>query len=205
MQLLPKPLPRFLTKETVGLLFSIIKNKRDLAIFMLMLRSGLRVEEVANLKIHSINFERKMIIVLNGKFRKDRVVYFSQDAHDTLTDYLKIRRSSREKKVFLVQKGTYIGKPISVRGIQKRIEYYSKKTGLNVSCHCLRHTMATQLINADAMLTTVQELLGHNSIISTQRYAKISNVKVRRDYFKTINIVMEQEKINMDSGCGRIL
>ncbi len=194
MQLLPKPLPKFISTEEVKLLFSIIKNKRDLAMFLLMLRSGLRVEEIANLKLSSIDFARRMIIVLNGKFRKDRVVYFSEDADGALKDYLKTRRPSREKKAFLVQKGTYKGKSISVRGIQKRIEYYSKKTGVHVSCHCLRHTMATQLINADAGLATVQELLGHNSILSTQRYAKVSNIKVRRDYFKAINIVLRQEK-----------
>jgi site-specific recombinase XerD len=198
MQLLPKPLPRFITTEEVKLLFSTIKNKRDFAMFILMLRSGLRVEEIANLKLSSIDFSRRMIIVFNGKFRKDRVVYFSKDADGALKDYFRIRRPSRERKFFLVQKGTYKGKAISVRGIQKRIEYYSKKTGLHVSCHCLRHTMATQLINADAGLTTVQELLGHNSILSTQRYAKVSNVKVRRDYFKAINIVLKQEKMCQD-------
>ncbi|HYX09251.1 MAG TPA: tyrosine-type recombinase/integrase, partial [Bacteroidales bacterium] len=89
-----------------------------------------------------------------------------------------------------VQKGIYKGKPISVRGIQNRIEYYARKTGLTVSCHRLRHTMATQLLNADAMLATVQELMGHECIISTQRYAKVSNTKVRRDYFKAMELVM---------------
>jgi len=58
------------------------------------------------------------------------------------------------------------------------------------SCHRLRHTMATQLLNADAMLVTVQELMGHECIISTQRYAKVSNTKVRRDYFKAMELVM---------------
>jgi site-specific recombinase XerD len=191
-QLLPKPLPRFLQDKEIKILFDFIKSKRDIAMFMLMLRCGLRVEEVANLTLPAIDFRRRMILVLNGKFRKDRTVYFSDDTNDALKDYLKIRQPSRTRKIFLVEKGLYKGKPISVRGIQKRIEYYAKKTMLTVSCHRLRHTMATQLLNADAMLATVQELLGHECVVSTQRYAKVLNTKVRRDYFKAMELVMER-------------
>ncbi len=189
-QILPKPLPKFLKEQEIKILFDHITDKRDIAMFMLMLRCGLRVGEASNLTFHAIDFERKNILVLNGKFRKDRIVYMSDDTIDALQAYLKVRPSSRVRKVFLVQKGIYKGRPISVRGIQNRIEYYARKTGLTVSCHRLRHTMATQLLNADAMLATVQELMGHECIISTQRYAKVSNTKVRRDYFKAMELVM---------------
>jgi site-specific recombinase XerD len=91
-----------------------------------------------------------------------------------------------------VQKGPLKGKPISVRGIQKRIEYYSQKTGIRVSCHHLRHTMATQLLNADAALVTIQDLLGHSKITTTQCYCKVSNLKVQRDYYKAINVVLQR-------------
>jgi site-specific recombinase XerD len=191
-QILPKPLPKFLKEQEIKILFDHITDKRDIAMFMLMLRCGLRVREVSNLTFHAIDFERKSILVLNGKFRKDRIVYMSDDTIDAIQTYMKVRPSLRVRKVFLVQKGIYKGKPISVRGIQNRIEYYARKTGLTVSCHRLRHTMATQLLNADAMLVTVQELMGHNCVVSTQRYAKISNTKVRRDYFKAMELVMEQ-------------
>jgi len=191
-QILPKPLPKFLKEQEIKLLFDHITDKRDIAMFMLMLRCGLRVGEVSNLTFHAIDFERKSILVLNGKFRKDRIVYMSDDTIDALQTYMKVRPSLRVRKVFLVQKGIYKGKPISVRGIQNRIEYYARKTGLTVSCHRLRHTMATQLLNADAMLVTVQELMGHNCVVSTQRYAKVSNTKVRRDYFKAMELVTEQ-------------
>ena len=189
-QILPKPLPKFLKEQEIKILFDHIADKRDTAMFMLMLRCGLRVAEVANLTFHAIDFERKSILVLNGKFRKDRIVYMSADSIRSLQAYIKIRPSSRSRKVFLVQRGLYRGKPLSVRSIQKRIENYAKETGLTVSCHRLRHTMATQLLNADAMLATVQELMGHECIISTQRYAKVANIKVRRDYFKAMEMVM---------------
>ncbi|MBW2117736.1 MAG: tyrosine-type recombinase/integrase, partial [Deltaproteobacteria bacterium] len=181
---LSRPLPRYLRDEEVGKLFEAISKPRDKAIFMLMLRCGLRVEEVTNLIIGAMDLKRRKIIVAQGKGGKGRVVYISNDAFDALVQYLRVRPSSRVKKLFLVEKGSYSGKPISVRGIQKRIEYYARKVGLKVSCHQLRHTMATQLLNADADLVTIQDLLGHTRIKTTQRYCKVSNLKVQRDYFK---------------------
>jgi site-specific recombinase XerD len=190
----PKPLPRCLREEDVHQLFRVIKNKRDFAMFKLMLRCGLRVEEVSNLTLGAIDFKRRRIIVYHGKGSKDRVVYISDDAHDALVAYLKIRSHYRVKKIFLVEKGNYKGQPISVRGIQKRMEYYAKKTGLKVSCHCLRHTMATQLLNDDAEVETIQDLLGHNWITTTQRYCKVSNLKVQRDYFKAMRNVLQRSE-----------
>ena len=116
--------------------------------------------------------------------------FISTDAHDALVAYLKVRPVKKTKKVFLVEKGLYRGQPISVRGIQKRMEYYAKKAGVHISCHHLRHTMATQLLNADAELPSIQDLLGHNWITTTQRYCKVSNLKVKRDYYKAMEIVM---------------
>jgi site-specific recombinase XerD len=188
----PKPLPRSLRDQEVEKLFGVIKGKRDVAMFKLMLRCGLRVEEVSNLTLGDIDIKKRRIIVQQGKGGKGRVVYISDDAHDALVAYLKIRSHYRIKKVFLVEKGTYKGQPISVRGIQKRIEYYAKKTGLKVSCHRLRHTMATQLLNAEAEVETIQDLLGHNWITTTQRYCRVSNLKVQRDYFKAMRNVLQR-------------
>jgi site-specific recombinase XerD len=188
----PKPLPRSLRDPEVERLFGVIKSKRDVAMFKLMLRCGLRVEEVSNLSLGHMDLKKRRIIVQKGKGGKGRVVYISDDAHDALVAYLKIRSHYRVKKVFLVEKGNYKGQPISVRGIQKRIEYYAKKTGLKVSCHRLRHTMATQLLNAEAEVETIQDLLGHNWITTTQRYCKVSNLKVQRDYFKAMRNVLQR-------------
>ena len=188
----PKPLPRALREDQVDRFFDVIKSKRDWAMFRLMLRCGLRVEEVANLTLGAIDLKQLRLMVLNGKGSKDRVVYISADAAEGLTAYLKLRRHCRMKKVFLVEKGVYKGKPISVRGIQKRIEYYAKKSGITISCHRLRHTMATQLLNAEAEVETIQDLLGHNWITTTQRYCKVSNVKVKKDYFKAMQVILSQ-------------
>ena len=188
----PRPLPRSLRDQEVEKLFGAIKNKRDIAMFKLMLRCGLRVEEVSNLTLGAIDLKRRRLMVQQGKGGKGRVVYISNDAHDALIAYLKLRSRNRTRRVFLVEKGTYKGQAISVRGIQKRIEYYAKKTRINVSCHRLRHTMATQLLNAEAEVETIQDLLGHNWITTTQRYCRVSNLKVQRDYFKAMRNVLQR-------------
>ena len=187
---MPRPLPKHLRDEEVVVLFEAIEKPRDRAMFRVMLRCGLRVEEVANLYISDLDLKRNRIFVRNGKGGKDRIVYVSRDAYEAILSYLKVRSCSRVKKLFLVEKGPYFGKPISVRGIQKRLEYYARITALKVSCHHLRHTMATQLLNAEAQVVTIQDLLGHNGINTTERYCSVSNLKVMRDYFKAMEVIM---------------
>ncbi|MBE9523427.1 MAG: tyrosine-type recombinase/integrase [Proteobacteria bacterium] len=191
---LSKPLPKHLRDEEVKALFDMIKKPRDRAIFTVMLRCGLRVEEVSDLTPGDIDLKRQRIHVRNGKGNKGRIVYISQDTHNALVKYLRLRPQSRAKRVFLVEKGTCRGKPISVRGIQKRIEYYARKTRLKVSCHHLRHTMATQLLNADAEIATIQDLLGHNWITTTERYMTVSNLKVERDYYRAMAKVLNKAR-----------
>jgi site-specific recombinase XerD len=186
---LSKPLPRHLRDEEVDILFAEIKSFRDRAMFKVMLRCGLRVEEVSNLMLGDIYLKRRRLFVSKG-----RVVYISDDAYHDLVEYLRVRQTSRKKEVFLVEKGTCKGQPISVRGIQKRMEYYARKTRLKLSCHQLRHTMATQLLNADMALVSIQDLLGHKRIRTTERYIKVSNRKVERDYYKAIEVVLARSQ-----------
>jgi len=189
---LSRPLPRYLRDEDVPRLFNVIRSKRDRAMFMLMLRCGLRLEEVAKLTMAALDLPRSQLFVYEGKGVKDRVVYLSNDAYKILVQYLKARPSFRAKRVFLIEKGRFKGKPIQVRGIQHCMQHYAKKAGFKVSCHQLRHTMATQLLNADADLVTIQDLLGHTRIKTTQRYCQVSNLKVQRDYHKAIERVMDR-------------
>ena len=188
---LPKPLPRFLQDGEVQAFFSVITKPRDLAIFMLMLRAGLRVEEVANLTLGSVDPRRSQIMVRGGKGAKDRLVYLYEDVADALAAYLELRSETDEPRVFLVEKGIYKGQPLSVRGIQKRAEHYSEKCGVHVSCHQLRHTMATDLLNAGADVVTIQYLLGHSRIKTTLRYARLSNQRARMDFYQSMDRVVE--------------
>ena len=189
---LPRGLPKHLKEEQIEILFKNLKGPRDQAMFMIMLRCGLRVEEVAHLSLGSIDLKRRILFIQDGKGAKDRIVYISNDALASLLEYLRVRPANKVKKVFLVEKGPLTGQSLSVRGIQKRMEYYARRTDLKISCHHLRHTMATQMLNADTDLSTIQDLLGHNSIRTTQRYCRISNPKVRRDYFKAMEVIMQR-------------
>ena len=188
---LPQPLPRFLQDSEVRAFFSAISKPRDLAIFMLMLRAGLRVEEVANLTLGAVDHRRSQLMVRSGKGAKDRLVFLYEDVADTLAAYLELRPETDEPRIFLVEKGIYKGQPLSVRGIQKRAEYYSEKCGVHVSCHQLRHTMATDLLNAGADVVTIQYLLGHSRIKTTLRYARLSNQRARVDFYQSMDRVME--------------
>jgi site-specific recombinase XerD len=195
---LPKPLPRHLKDDQVTRLLAVITDRRDRAMFMLMLRCGLRVQEVADLTADAVDYQRRQIFVSKGKGGKDRIVYMSEDARSALLAYLS-KRSAKGKKLFLVHKGPMRGQPLSVRGIQKRMESYARKSKLNVSCHRLRHTMATQLLNADADLATIQDLLGHGQITTTQRYCWAANLKVQRDYYKAMNLVLQRTQATREN------
>jgi site-specific recombinase XerD len=189
---LSRPLPRYLRDEEVSRFFDVIDSLRDRAMFKLMLRCGLRVEEVAKLTLAALDLARGQVFVHEGKGAKDRVVYLSRDAYQALVEYLKVRPYSRSKQCFLVDRGRFEGKPLLVRGIQHRMQRYAQKANLKVSCHQLRHTMATQLLNADADLVTIQDLLGHTRIKTTQRYSRVSNRKVQRDYYNAMAKVLER-------------
>lgn len=189
---LPRPLPRFLNDDEVIKLFKVITSPRDRAMFMLMLRTGLRVEEVSNVTLGAVDLKRSRLLVRQGKGGKDRLVYISRDACEALEAYLKVRPRSKSRGLFLVEKGNCRGTPLSVRGIQKRIEYYRDKAGMKVSCHQLRHTMATQLLNADTELSVIQDLLGHRMITTTQRYCRVCNLKAQRDYHRAMELVMQR-------------
>jgi site-specific recombinase XerD len=198
-QKMSRPLPRHLRDEQVEVLLHAVKGQRDRAMFMLMLRCGLRVEEVANLTIGVIDVTRRRILIEDGKGAKDRIVYMSNDALYALAAYMRVRPASRTRKIFLAEKGPCTGQPISIRGIQRRMEYYARKVKIKLSCHHLRHTMATQMLNADADLSTIQDLLGHSNVKTTQRYCRVLNIKVQRDYFKAMEVIMLRTVGNPDN------
>jgi site-specific recombinase XerD len=191
-----RPLPKHLRDEQIDLFLAIVDDVRDKAMFLLMLRSGLRVAEVAALKLEAIDFRRGKILVQQGKGGKDRVVYVSKDAVKALVAYLRVRPRSSSQHVFLVRKGPYRGQPLSIRSIQKRIKHHARKAALKASCHQLRHCFATQMLNAGADVTTIQDLMGHAWVTTTQRYCKVSNLKVQSDYFKAMEKVMERTRGN---------
>ncbi|MGI5859823.1 MAG: tyrosine recombinase XerC [Tepidanaerobacteraceae bacterium] len=186
-----KKLPLFLYPREIEALLSAPKHDilgiRDRAIMELMYASGIRVGELVSIKINDINFGSNYIIVF-GKGSKERVVFFGRKAAESLEEYLKESRPFLIKDIdcdslFLNKNGT----AISDRSIRRIIEKYVKIAALNneISPHTLRHTFATHMLNNGADLKTVQELLGHSSLSTTQIYTHVTKERLKEVYDRT--------------------
>lgn len=192
---IPKKIPRFLTANEMNSLCNqpelkeLLWTSRDCAIFEMLYSSGCRVSELVNLRFSDF-MEGFTKAIVKGKGNKDRVVYFAKQAQAALKIYLDDRKKIlQEKKVenepeciFINQKGNRL----SAAGIRWIVSRYSGVEGTNhhISPHAFRHTFATQLLSNGADVRAVQELLGHSSISTTQRYTHITTEKLIEIYNK---------------------
>ena len=189
-----RPLPKQLSQDQVRTLFTRITHPRDYALALLMLRCGLRVSEVARLRLADLDWEQQSLRIDQGKGRKDRIVSLSADARGALRTCLALRPAVvPDGLVFWHQKRPH--RALSSKGIQKHIERYAKAAGIKASCHSLRHTFASNLLEAGAEVITIKELLGHASIESSERYAKLSNQRVKHVYQQTIRKVIAKTRV----------
>ena len=189
-----RPLPKPLAQDHVRTLFAQITHPMDYALALLMLRGGLRVSEVAHLRLDDIDWTQQSVRINQGKGRKDRLVYLSADALAALRTCLTARPTVvPEGLVFWNQKRPH--RPLSAKGIQKKIERYAKAAGIKASCHSLRHTFASNLLEAGAEVISIKELLGHASIKSSERYAKLSNQRVKQVYQQTMRKVIAKTRV----------
>lgn len=181
---------KFLSGENVDRLLnaptiSTINGKRDKAILEVLFSTGLRVSELTKLDRDKIDFARREFGVI-GKGGKARVVFLSKRASDWLEDYLKVR-SDKLKPLFIRHKGKIRPDEVdeqvrlSVRSIQRMIKKYVKKIKLPVDAtpHVLRHSFATDLLMAGADIRSVQEMLGHKNIQTTQVYTHVTHKHLR--------------------------
>jgi len=189
-----RPLPKKLSGQQVKQLFAMISNRMDRALFLLMLRCGLRVSEVAELKLSDIDWEEKALLVRQGKGRKDRRVYLSADTLEGLRECLVIRPGGVAGEHFFWNQKRK-NQPLSIKAIQKKIERYAKAGQVAASCHSLRHTFAANLLEEGAEVISIKEFLGHESIATSERYARLSNPKVKQVYLQTIKKVIQKVKV----------
>lgn len=185
---LPKLLPRAIPSEDIEALLVLINNVRDRAMILVLLRTGMRIGELLNVKVGDIILpERKILIYLGEKNYQGRVVYFTGDADKVLRKWLKIRNVNNE---FLFY--GYGGGKLSYSGARKRLKKHLIAAGLEhkgYGLHSLRHTFATDLLNAGLRLEVLQQLLGHLCIEMTQRYARLSDLTREAEYFKAMEII----------------
>jgi site-specific recombinase XerD len=189
-----RPLPKKLSQDQVRTLFTQITNPLDHALYLLILRCGLRVSEVARLRRSDLDWEQQSLRIDQGKGRKDRVVYVSADALAALRTCLAVRPAAVPGEVlFWNQKRPQ--RALSSKGMQKKMERYAKAAGIKASCHSLRHTFASNLLEEGAEVISIKELLGHASMESSERYAKLSNQRVKQIYQQTIRKVIAKTRV----------
>lgn len=175
-------------------MFAQMQHPLDRALFLLMLRGGLRVAEVARLKMRDIEWSQQALLIEQGKGCQDRRVSLSADAMASLRECVTLRPGSVPgDAVFWNRKRPT--RPLSIKAIQKKMACYAKGAEVSASCHRLRHTFASHLLEQGAEMVSIKELLGHASISSSERYAKVSNQKVKQVYLKTMRKVMQQSKV----------
>ena len=192
---LPKKVPRFMTSAEVETLCNqpekneLLWASRDHALFEMLYSSGCRVSEITELCLNDFlnGYDRA---VVTGKGDKQRIVYFSDEAKAALKVYLADRKKVLQEngtlgttdRIFISQKGL----PLSVRGVRYIISRYSGAEGTNhhVNPHAFRHTFATTMIGNGADVRLVQEMLGHSSISTTQRYTHVTTEKLIEIYNK---------------------
>jgi len=178
--LAPTTLPKPMAEQDLINFFKVIDSLRDRLIFLLMLRCGLRVSEVCRLTWQAIDLQAATLRVNNGKGQVDRIAYISPDLEKTLA--LWHERSGQSHYLFPSRKVRLA--PLGRGDVHWQMKKYLRLAGISkqYSPHCLRHTFATQLLNAGVSLEVLKELMGHRSVQMTLRYTQLYDATKRQQY-----------------------
>jgi integrase/recombinase XerD len=190
---LPERLPRAMEPDDLRKLLSVIDDTRDRAMILMLLRTGMRIGEVLTTKVIDVHIkERRIEIYEAEKNRLGRVVYVSDDAMDALKTWLKMRDSNKE--FFFYARGR---EAMSYSTARLVFVNYLQKAGLihkGYTVHTLRHTFATELLNARMPLECLQVLMGHRCIEETQRYARLTDKTREEEYFKAMSRIERRDR-----------
>jgi site-specific recombinase XerD len=182
---LPQSLPRAMASYDEIKLLSVINNTRNRALILMLLRTGMRIGELLNTRVNDVDLKERTIKIYEGeKNFIGRVVYFSDDARDALKAWLK-KRNSRMSFLFYGQKGN----SLCYSAARVMFKKYLQKAELSLkgyTVHCLRHTFATDLLNAGMRLECLQQLLGHSKLDVTRIYARLTDKTREQEYFKAM-------------------
>lgn len=185
-----KKMPEILTMGEVSTLLEQAngdspKEIRDKAMLELLYATGIRVTELISLKVSDVNLPMHFIMCRDP--HKERMIPFGTQAHDALERYLGgVRAEMVEDKSSEILFANCSGKPMSRQGFWKLIKFYAKKAGItaDITPHTLRHSFAAHLVENGADLKSVQEMLGHSDISTTQIYANMNHNRIREVYAK---------------------
>jgi site-specific recombinase XerD len=180
----PQSLPRAICSEDILQLLSVVKHTRDRAVILTLLRTGMRIGELLNLRVNDVDLTERTVKIYQGEKNSiGRVVYLSDDACASLRKWLQ-KRNPRESYLFYGRSG-----PLGYTGVRQRFINFLDKADLTAkgyTLHCLRHTFATDLLNAGMRLECLQQLLGHSKIEVTRIYARLSDATREEAYFKAM-------------------
>ena len=190
-----KHLPKVLSVEQVDALLNCIDVSTDLgirdrALFELIYSCGLRISEVSNLLLQNLHLKERIIWV-TGKGNKERLVPFGSEAENWLKKWLEVRPKFVGSKIVPTIFVNYQGKPFSRKGIWKRFQELEALSGVTSKVHTLRHSFATHMLSGGADLRSVQELLGHSDLATTQIYTHIDSEDLKdyhNEYFPERNL-----------------
>jgi len=189
---LPEVLPRAINPSDVRKLLCVIDGIRDRALFVLLLRTGIRIGEALGLRLNDLDIKGRKVHLFEGeKNSMGRVVYLSDDALFALKLWL----SRRDKTKEFVFYGRSHGHLCYSTGRSLFMKYL-KKAGLDQkghTVHCLRHTFASELLNAGMRLECLQQLLGHHDIEVTRRYARLTDTTREQEYFRAMAVIEKGE------------
>lgn len=189
---LPDPLPKAMNPDDVNRLLSVVDDVRDRAMILVLLRTGMRIGELLNTRVSDVNLEERKIAIWQAeKNLVGRVVCISDDAASALKVWL--RKRDPNKGLLFYGQGR---SSLTYQGARAVFVRYLKKAGLNhkgYTLHCLRHTFASEVLNAGMRLEAVQVLLGHSNAEVTRRYARLTDKTREAEYFKAMAIIERGE------------
>ena len=191
-----KTVYKVLTKEELSTFFNCVDDFKFKTIFMLAYGSGLRIGEIANLRVEDIDSKNMRIFIREGKGNKERYTILSKQSLEMLRAYWsKYRQNKRRGRIFLSESGA----AITVGVIREHFRKYRKKAKLSekVTMHTLRHCYATNLIENGATLIQVKELMGHSNIRSTMEYVHVANIDLGLE--SPLDVFLRGEKDGKDS------
>ena len=191
---LPERLPRAMDPDDLRKLLSVIEGTRDRAMIMVLLRTGMRIGELLNTKAADVHIKERRIEIYEGeKNRLGRVVYLSDDAAVALRKWVKERDTWEDYLIYSQGRAD----TMSYSTARMIFHRYIVKAGLahkGYSLHTLRHTFATELLNAGMRLECLQVLLGHRSIEETRRYARLTDKTREDEYFKAMSRIERRDR-----------
>lgn len=194
----PDSLPRFLTDDELRRLRAdlvgrvdeaetehALRDRRfDLAAFFLLWHGGMRSCELVDLGLADVHLTDRRIIIRGSKGLKDRTIFLTEPAAAALEAFLEVRGSGLSDHFFL-----YRYRQISKDLTRCRIKAAGKRAGVKVTPHMLRHSFATQLLNAGCQITSISALMGHKRLQTTMTYARVHNHTVAGDYYKAMAVI----------------